>query len=123
MEDLNLVLRSYDVEPIYGLGAVRTDGGNVNILTTISLGICCRMSAHVLIDKDDQHCLDEIAKKVLPNCPMKTDIALHWLAVNGIQPSIPENPSTAPAETEENPSSLPHEMQVLSSNLYLERKS
>lgn len=50
----------------------------------------------------------------MPPCPIKPQIALHWLAVQGIQPSVPENPLIVSAEAiEKLPSSIPKELQYL----------
>lgn len=55
----------------------------------------------------------EYAKSTTPiACPLKPEVALHWLAVNGSQPLIAENPSVVSAEAEQQPLSLPRELQV-----------
>jgi hypothetical protein len=53
-----------------------------------------------------------MTKSTVFSCPLKPEISLHWLAVNGHQPLIAENPSIISAEAEEQPHSLPKEMQV-----------
>jgi len=45
-------------------------------------------------------------------CPLKPEVGLHWLAVNGSQPLTAENPSVVIAEAEQQPLSLPKELQV-----------
>jgi hypothetical protein len=55
--------------------------------------------------------LPELTKRALPRCPLAADLALHWLVVEGVQPKIPENPSTAPWNPQDHPTSLSREMQ------------
>jgi hypothetical protein len=55
---------------------------------------------------------DDFATASLPPCPLKPSINLHWLAVNGVQPSIAENPTVVESDAEQQPTSLPKELQV-----------
>lgn len=51
-------------------------------------------------------------------CPLKPDITLHWLAVNGHQPLIPENPSAIVVENDDRqPTALPQELLQLYSRI------
>ena len=52
-------------------------------------------------------------KQTLPPLPLKNELHLHWLAVNGSQPLIPENPSSLILNSEDLPTALPKEMQVI----------
>ena len=36
--------------------------------------------------------VEKLAQEPLPECPSLPDIHLHWLAIDGVQPQIPENP-------------------------------
>ena len=55
----------------------------------------------------------EYGKSTAPiACPLKPEVGLHWLAVNGSQPLTAENPSVVIAEAEQQPLSLPKELQV-----------
>lgn len=38
-------------------------------------------------------CLWKIVDAALPKAPLDTAVTAHWLAVEGVQPTIPENPS------------------------------
>ena len=42
--------------------------------------------------------LTELASAPLPKIPMGVSLRAHWLAIDGVQPSIPENP---PAQSKE----------------------
>ena len=33
----------------------------------------------------------QVIEQPLPKCPAEVGVALHWLAINGVQPAIPEN--------------------------------
>ena len=48
--------------------------------------------------QDEVHPLEEIIKQPLPPCPREPCIVAHWLAVEGVQPAIPQNPSKEEAE-------------------------
>jgi hypothetical protein len=44
--------------------------------------------------------------------PLKPSLSLHWLAVNGVQPAISENPSFTESEPDGQRLQLPKELQV-----------
>ena len=96
VEDINQALELYHLEPLYGLIDQRhlsTTGGAPNNLGEIVS-------------------LVQLARAPLPKCPLLPELSLHWLAVEGVQPLIPENPSQIVAgEAGEQPSSLPRELQ------------
>ena len=56
--------------------------------------------------------LDDFVQRPIPPKPLKPSVDLHWLAVNGIQPSIPQNPSIIESTTSIIPPTLPKELQV-----------
>lgn len=81
--DINNALRVRNVEPLYGFSfsepavyASKTgpDG------TTVA----------VLEDKELE--FDEILSAPLPKAPLEVTLRAHWLAIEGVQPLIPENP-------------------------------
>ena len=99
VEDFNLALLANKDQPIYGLTNPHADRqqnkdnlgpGYVNLI--------------------------DFANTPLPPIPLKPQIHLHWLAVNGEQPMIAENPSisskAAMGDDEFKTMSLPKEMQV-----------
>lgn len=59
----------------------------------------------------------EYAKLPIPKCPLLPELSLHWLAVDGVQPLIPENPSVVSSvvsdggDMSDQPLSLPKEIQ------------
>lgn len=56
-------------------------------------------------------------KATLPPCPLKPEVALHWLAVNGCQPQIADNPSVISSDSAAQPVSLSKELQTLYSRI------
>ena len=57
--------------------------------------------------------LADFCNVTLPDVPLKPVLALHWLAVNGTQPSIPENPSLVQSDIDNQPVNLAKELQVM----------
>lgn len=45
--------------------------------------------------------IEEFVKRKLPDTPLAPDLQMHWLAVNGVQPQIPENPIVKIHEADE----------------------
>lgn len=84
-EDLDLALKAQGQEPLYGLCAAehipfRFASGNGREL-------------HFLEDKELD--LSELVNQQMPKVPMAPSLRAHWLAIDGVQPSIPENPPPA----------------------------
>ena len=94
VDDINQTLVSHNLEPLYGLA------GESNLE---------RMSFHdhnqqkdIDEDKEEEKSrflglgmvsLSDMAKAPLPKLPLAPELTMHWLAVDGVQPVIPENPS------------------------------
>lgn len=91
VEHLNLALKKHRLEPLYGL--------------------------HDKSSNDTElKSLEEIARQFsAPAVPLRPSLTLHWLAVNGTQPAIPENPVVLSDKTHQELKSLPKEFQ----NLYV----
>lgn len=87
VEDINLSLSRHNLESLYGLSGGSTafqkelgntgDGRQANE-SALGLGIVS---------------LGEMAKGPLPKLPLLPELTSHWLAIDGVQPTIPENPS------------------------------
>jgi len=81
-DDIDHALKMQGMEPLYGLQAREhipfrfSSGGGRDI--------------HFLDDKELD--LNEIINIQLPKIPMGPSIRAHWLAIDGVQPAIPENP-------------------------------
>jgi transcription initiation factor TFIID subunit 6 len=75
VEDINLALSLNGLEEIYGLNP--PSDSVVTSSTSNNVGIINLL---------------EFAKQPIPRCPLIPELSLHWLAVEGCQPLIPENP-------------------------------
>ena len=91
------------IEPVYGLSLSEHYINSKN----------SQSSSKILEQMNDKIQLIDLVKVSLPPCPIKPQVSLHWLAVQGQQPLIAENPSIVAAEIEEQPHALPKEMQVI----------
>ena len=56
--------------------------------------------------------LVELAKASMPHCPLGPEVALHWLAIDSVQPNIAENPTQLPSSVQDFPSGLSKELQT-----------
>ncbi len=94
VEDINQALASHNLEPLYGLAGESNlermsfhdhynhkeveDGAEEEKLRFLGLGMVS---------------LTDMAKAPLPKLPLAPELTMHWLAVDGVQPIIAENPS------------------------------
>ncbi|KAJ9686382.1 hypothetical protein PVL29_015336 [Vitis rotundifolia] len=83
-DDVDIALNLRNVEPIYGF----TSGGPLRFKRAVG-----HKNLFYIDDKD----LDfkDVIEAPLPKAPLDTAVVCHWLAIEGVQPAIPEN---APVE-------------------------
>jgi len=79
---IDCALRVKNIEPVYGFTSrdfapfrLASGGGR-----------------EIYFQEDTEVDLDEVMKAPLPKIPFEVTIKSHWLAVDGVQPAIPENP-------------------------------
>ncbi|KAI9138087.1 hypothetical protein BKA69DRAFT_1093820 [Paraphysoderma sedebokerense] len=81
--DINLALKVRNVEPLYGY---------------VSPGPFQFMKAgpDLFYVQDEELDFEKLLNEPLPKIPLETTFTGHWLAIDGVQPAIPQNP---PPET------------------------
>ncbi|OQS05221.1 transcription initiation factor TFIID subunit 6 [Thraustotheca clavata] len=79
--DINHALSTRNMEVLYGYG-----GGDGTSYRKIAPGL--------FIPEDSEIRVFDILNAPLPLCPLVPNINMHWLAVEGVQPQIPENDVT-----------------------------
>ncbi|KAF5730515.1 transcription initiation factor TFIID subunit 6 isoform X1 [Tripterygium wilfordii] len=83
-DDVDSALNLRNVEPIYGFAS----GDNLRFKRAAG-----HKDLFYVDDKDVE--FTDVMEAPLPKAPLDTSIAVHWLAIDGVQPLIPEN---APVE-------------------------
>lgn len=140
VEDINLALSTNRLEPIYGLhssahlvdtlssqqqqlGAVE-DGAN-NGASSSSVGAsssnasaAAQVAHGGVIVEDAVISLVDLGRRPLPKCPLASEVRLHWLAIDGVQPRTIDNPVVETSDPSlEAPTELSREMQYLYSRV------
>ncbi|CAG8534418.1 6629_t:CDS:10 [Ambispora leptoticha] len=82
-DDINHALRTRNVEPLYGF--------NVPILYKFERLTTNTMDLYYL--EDDELDFESLIDAPLPKVPQDVTFTAHWLAVEGVQPLIPHNPT------------------------------
>lgn len=80
IEDVNYALLSKEVDPLLGYNT-----SNSLIFKTIP-------GSNIYYVPDEEIDLETVLSSPLPKMPHKPVISKHWLAIEGIQPQIPQNP-------------------------------
>ncbi|SCW00540.1 LAFE_0C06436g1_1 [Lachancea fermentati] len=87
-EDISRALRVLNVEPLYGYqdGSSRSKDASFSKVTT-------QGGQTVYYLDDEEVDFDKLINEPLPQVPRIPTFTTHWLAVEGVQPTIPQNPS------------------------------
>ncbi|KAK1018796.1 histone H4-like TAF Taf6, SAGA complex subunit, partial [Friedmanniomyces endolithicus] len=90
-QDVSQALRLLDVEPLYGYESTRP----------LRFGEASIGPGQPLFYVEDEEVeFEKLINAPLPKVPREMSYTAHWLAVEGVQPSIPQNPLTDPRSAE-----------------------
>ncbi|KAJ1992097.1 histone H4-like TAF Taf6, SAGA complex subunit [Dimargaris cristalligena] len=89
-EDIDYALRARNVEPLYGHGAF----GETTFKKVSAL------AEDIYVVEDEEFDFEKLLSTPLPPAPRDTCYTAHWLAVEGVQPLIRQNPAPNPESTE-----------------------
>lgn len=87
-QDISQALRLLDVEPLYGYESTRPLR-----FGEASIG----PGQPLFYVEDDEVDFEKLINAPLPKVPREISFTAHWLAVEGVQPTIPQNPTSADA--------------------------
>ncbi|CAO3689655.1 unnamed protein product [Umbelopsis ramanniana] len=90
VDDINAALRVRNVEPLYGF----TSGNPLRFKKTTA-----NMNDIYYVG-DEEVDFDTILNKPLPRVPLDVTFTAHWLAIEGVQPAIPQNPTPSDAKSD-----------------------
>ncbi|KAI9880892.1 MAG: hypothetical protein M1830_009960 [Pleopsidium flavum] len=91
-QDISQALRVLDVEPLYGYESTRP----------LRFGEASIGPGQPLFYVEDEEVdFEKLINAPLPKVPREISFTAHWLAVEGVQPSIPQNPTSADSRNQE----------------------
>ncbi|KAL8744678.1 MAG: hypothetical protein Q9190_003101 [Brigantiaea leucoxantha] len=91
-QDIAQALRVLDVEPLYGYESTRP----------LRFGEASIGPGQPLFYVEDEEVdFEKLINAPLPKVPREISFTAHWLAVEGVQPSIPQNPATVDTRSQE----------------------
>lgn len=83
-KDISLALRTLDVEPLYGYDSTRP----------LRFGEAIMGPGQPLFYVEDEEVdFEKLINAPLPRVPREITFTAHWLAIEGVQPTIPQNPT------------------------------
>ncbi|OAA41809.1 transcription initiation factor TFIID complex 60 kDa subunit [Metarhizium rileyi] len=92
VNDVSIALKVLDVEPLYGYDSTRPLRYG-----EASLG----PGQPLFYIEDEEVDFEKLINAPLPKVPRDMNFTAHWLAIEGVQPSIPQNPTTAESRSQE----------------------
>ncbi|KAG0214040.1 hypothetical protein BGX28_002906 [Mortierella sp. GBA30] len=95
VDDINNALRVRNVEPLYGFSTA--DPTRFRRTTT---GTPATGTNELFFVEDEELDFESILSAPLPKVPLDVTYTAHWLAIEGVQPAIPQNPTPTDAKTD-----------------------
>jgi transcription initiation factor TFIID subunit 6 len=89
VEDVDQALRVRNLEPLWGFNSTSTAVASLPFKKTVT------PSGTVYHVEDEEVDLTKVLKTELPSVPRDISFTAHWLAIEGVQPLIKENPTPA----------------------------
>ncbi|KAI0201200.1 TATA box binding protein associated factor [Astrocystis sublimbata] len=90
VKDISLALRVLDVEPLYGYDATKP----------LRYGEATMGQPFFYID-DEEADFERVINGPLPKVSRDANYTIHWLAIEGVQPTVPQNPTSTEARTQD----------------------
>ncbi|KAG0309149.1 hypothetical protein BGZ98_004895 [Dissophora globulifera] len=95
VDDINNALRVRNVEPLYGFSS-----SNPTRFRRTTAGTGATGTSEIFFVEDEELDFETILSAPLPKVPLDVTYTAHWLAIEGVQPAIPQNPIPSDAKVD-----------------------
>ncbi|KAF9582783.1 hypothetical protein BGW38_010763 [Lunasporangiospora selenospora] len=93
VDDINNALRVRNVEPLYGFNSTDPTRFKKTLVGTPATG-----TTDIFYVEDEELDFETILSSPLPKVPLDISYTAHWLAIEGVQPAIVQNPTPIDAK-------------------------
>ncbi|KAG0027910.1 hypothetical protein BGZ82_008710 [Podila clonocystis] len=95
VDDINNALRVRNVEPLYGFSSA-----NPTRFKRTTAGSTSTGQQELFFVEDEELDFETILSAPLPKVPLDVTYTAHWLAIEGVQPAIVQNPTPSDAKSD-----------------------